>query len=122
MMWGVLLERLEDHAPDRVIEHGWDDLEWTKEPEVRAGIRLPHRDEAKTAQFLASKRVVLNPKAQALFLDCVLDEFMAAILLLERRANRDYSPDPRPAEFPKFDGRKVVKAGSTASPWQLFEA
>jgi hypothetical protein len=66
--------------------------------------------------------VVLNTEAQALFLDCVLDEFMAAILLLERRANRDYSVDTRLAEFPKFDGKKIARSGSEVSPWQLFEA
>jgi integrase len=79
-------------------------------------------DEAKTAQFLASKGVVLNTEAQALFLDCVLDEFMGAILLLERRANRDYSVDMRLAEFPKFDSKMIVRSGGKVSPWQLFEA
>jgi integrase len=47
---------------------------------------------------------------------------MAAILLLERRANKDYSPDTRPSEFPKFDGRKIARPAGDISPWQLFEA
>jgi integrase len=122
VMWDVLIERLEDHAPDWVIEEGWRDLEWTREPEVRAGVRPLIADEAKTAQCLATKGVVLNAEAQALFLDCVLYEFIAAILLLERRANRDYSVDTRLAEFPKFDSKKIVRSGSEVSPWQLFEA
>jgi integrase len=122
VMWDVLIARVEDHAPDWVIEDGWRDLEWTKEPEVRAGVRPLIADECKTAQFLASKGVVLNTEARALFLDCVLDEFMAAILLLERRANRDYSVDTRLAEFPKFDGKKIAQPAGTTSPWQLFEA
>jgi hypothetical protein len=122
VMWDVLVSRLEDYAPDWVIEDGWRDLEWTREPEVRAGIRPLIADEAKTTQFLASKGVVLNAEAQAAFLDCVLDEFMAAILLLTRRANKDYSPDTRPSEFPKFDGRKIVRPTGKTSPWQLFEA
>jgi hypothetical protein len=122
VMWDVLNDRLEDHAPDWVIEDGWRDLEWTKEPDVRAGVRPLIADEAKTAQFLASKGVVLNTEAQAAFLDCVLEEFMAAILLLERRANKDYSVDTRLAEFPKFDGRKIVRPTGKTSPWQLFEA
>src|SRR5262249_32816528 len=79
-------------------------------------------DECKTAQFLASKGVVLNTEAQAAFLDCVLDEFIAAILLLQRRANKDYSPDTRPSEFPKFDGRKIARPADNISPWQLFVA
>jgi hypothetical protein len=122
VMWDVLVERLEDHAPQWVIEQGWQDLEWAREPDVRAGIRPLIADEAKVAQFLASKGVVLNPEAQVLFLDCVLDEFMAATLLLERRANRDYSVDTRLAELPKFDGRKIARATTDISPWQLFEA
>jgi hypothetical protein len=121
-MWDVLIDRLEDHAPDWVIEEGWRDLEWTKEPEVRAGVRPLITDEAKTAQFLAFKGVVLSNEAQALFLDCVLDEFIAAILLLERRANRDYSVDTRLAEFPRFDSKKIAQFGSEVSAWQLFEA
>ena len=95
VMWDVLIDRLEDHAPQWVIEDGWRDLEWTREPEVRAGIRPLIADECKTAQFLASKGVILNTEAQAAFLDCVLDEFMAAILLLQRRADKDYSSDRR---------------------------
>lgn len=121
-MWEVLIARLEDHAPDWVIEESWGDLEWTREPEVRVGARPLIADEAKTAQFLASKGVVLNPEAQALFLDCVLDEFMAAIMLLERRAEGRYDPDERPSQFPKFDGRKIARSTSKLSPWQLFEA
>jgi integrase len=121
-MWDALIFHLEDHAPDWVIEDGWRDLEWTREPEVRAGVRPLIADEAKTAQFLASKGVILNTEAQAAFLDCVLDEFIAAILLLERRANKDYSHDTRPSEFPKFDGRKVARPTGKTSPWQLFEA
>ena len=122
VMWDVLIFHLEEHAPDWVIEDGWRDLEWTKEPEVRAGVRPLIADEAKTAQFLASKGVVLNTEAQALFLDFVLDEFIAAILRLTNLAKGDYSPDPRPAQFPKFDGRKIARPTGKTSPWQLFDA
>lgn len=122
VMWDVLIDRCEDFAPDWVIEDGWRDLEWTREPQVRAGMRPLIADEAKTAQFLASKGIVLNAEAQALFLDNVLDEFFAAILLLERRANGDYSRDERLSTYPKFDGRKVARPSGQISPWQLFEA
>jgi hypothetical protein len=119
-MWDALIFHLEDHAPDWVIEDGWRDLEWTREPEVRAGARPLIADECKKAQFLASKGVVLNTEAQAAFLDCVLDEFIGAILLLERRANKDYSVDTRPSEFPKFDGRKIARLTGKASPSCCF--
>jgi hypothetical protein len=49
LMWEALIDRLEDYGPDWVIEEGWRDLEWTKEPEVRAGMRPLIADEAKTA-------------------------------------------------------------------------
>jgi len=117
----VLILELESHASTEVHEKPWKDLEWTRDPEVRAGIRPIVADEAKTAQFLAIRGVVLTNEAQALFLDCVLDEFIAAILLLERRALGDYSTDERPSQFPKFSGRSV-KPGSGMSPWTLFEA
>jgi integrase len=122
VMWDALIFHLEEHAPDWVIEDGWRDLEWTREPEVRAGVRPLIADECKTAQFLASKGVVLNTEAQAAFLDCVLDELIAAILLLERRAKGDYSVDTRLAAFPKFDGKKITRSASKLSPWWLFEA
>ena len=122
MMWDVLINHLEDHATQRVIEEPWRDLDWTREPEVRAGARPLIADEAKTAQFIASKGVVLNTEAQALFLDCVLDQFIAAIILLERRAQGRYDPDERPSQFPKFDGKKITRSASKLSPWQLFGA
>src|SRR5262249_47389627 len=56
----ALVDRLEDHAPDEVLEHGWRDLDrWTRLPQVLEGIRPQIADEAKTAQFLASKGIVL---------------------------------------------------------------
>jgi hypothetical protein len=118
-MWDVLISELENHAAEEVNEQRWRDLEWTRDPKVRAGIRPVIADEAKTAQFLASKGVVLTSEAQALFLDCVLDEFIAAILLLERRALGDYSEDERPLQFPKFSGRSV-KSTTSVTPMALF--
>jgi integrase len=121
VLWDALIDHLEDFAPDWIIEDGWRDLEWTREPKVRAGIRPAIADEAKTAQFLASKGVVLTSEAQAQFLDCVLDNFIAAILLLEKRALGDYTPDERPSQFPTFIGRSV-KPSTGVTPWALFEA
>jgi hypothetical protein len=120
-LWVALIDRLEDHAPDHVIEHGWRDLDWTREPQVLEGIRPQISDEAKTAQFLASKGIVLSNEAQALFLDCVLPEFMAAIERLERLARGNYEKDQRPAQFPKYDGR-IVRVGNNITSWALFGA
>ena len=52
--------------------------------------------------------------------DCVLDNYIAAVWLLERRAKGDHEPDERPNQFPKFSGRKPVSA-TGHTPWKLFE-
>src|SRR5262249_4415877 len=120
-LWVALIDRLEDHAPDHVIEHGWRDLAWAREPEMLEGIRSQIADEAKTAQFLASKGVVLNRAAHRLFLDCVLPEFIAAILRLERLAGGDYEQDERLSQYPKFIAHSV-KQSTAMTPWALFDA
>ena len=79
-------------------------------------------DEAKTAQFLASKGVVLNHEAMALFLDCVLHDFMAALRRLKRLASGDYRPDERPTTFPPFTAAPKHHKQSGLTPWALFEA
>ena len=38
-LWVALIDRLEDHAPHHVTEHGWRNLDWTRKPEVLEGIR-----------------------------------------------------------------------------------
>jgi integrase len=121
-MWDVLILELESHVSPEVLEKPWKNLEWTRDSAVRAGIRAVVADEAKTAQFLAGRGVVLTNETQALFLDCVLDEFIAAILRLERLAGGDYEPDERPAQFPRYDGQRTVRQGTTVTPWALFDA
>jgi hypothetical protein len=63
-LWVALVDHREDHAPDEVFEHGWRDLDrWTRLPQVLDGIRAQIADEAKTAQFLASKGMsAFDPK------------------------------------------------------------
>src|SRR5262245_63675699 len=34
-LWDVLVSKLEEHAPEQVLENTWKDLEWTRQPEVR---------------------------------------------------------------------------------------
>jgi hypothetical protein len=106
-MWDALIFHLEEHAPDWVIEDGYRDLEWTREPEVRAGVRPLIADECKTAQFLASKGVVLNTEAHALFLDCVLDEFIAAILCSSAAPTRTTAPTPDRRGFQSSMGGRL---------------
>jgi integrase len=91
-------------------------------PQVREEIHPKLADEAKTAQFLASKGEVLTPAAMELFLDAVLQGFLEAADLLKRRASGDYSPDQHLQTLPEY--RKATspvapRSGKTAM--QLFE-
>jgi hypothetical protein len=98
-----------------------DQSKRAKEPAVREDVHPVLADEAKTAQFLASKGEVLKPAAMVAFLDCILDHYIQACALLERRARGDYTPDALPRSFPEFD-RKKPKATSGLTGMQLFEA
>jgi integrase len=73
-------------------------------------------DEAKTAQFLAAKRLPLDPASRDLFLDYVGQDFFAALDLMVRRAEGDYGEDDYAKRFPKAD---IADPG--LSPWSLFE-
>jgi hypothetical protein len=70
-----------------------------------------------TAQFLGSRGLALSNEARTLCLDCVLDNYVAALSLLERHAEGDYSPDELLATFPKFNG-----GPRRAAPRQLDRA
>ena len=74
-------------------------------------------DWAHTAQFLASRGLVLTTDARTLFLDCVAPDYLAAISQLQRRAEGDYSPDDRPQQFPQFTRQEKT----SVSPWALFD-
>jgi integrase len=122
----ALVSRLEEHAPESVLANSWKNLDWIREPEVLNGIRPAMADEARADQFLANKGLSLTQEAYDLFVDCVLEEYIAAALLLERRAQGDFSPDERLEQFPTFEPApevpKVSKGPEGLTPWKLFEA
>jgi integrase len=115
--WSIIDAMLQ-YAPEEVRAEPMNGLEWTRDPEVRKGIQPVLADRGCTAQFLADKGIVLTNAARDLFLDFALDNYIAALSLLEARARNDYSPDDLPATFPKFLRKK--QAGDQ-SPWKLFE-
>jgi hypothetical protein len=119
--WWLLIDALLDYAPDDVRDHPISNLEWTRDPAIRAGIRPVLADRGHTAQFLADRGIALTNAAQTLFLDCVLDNYSAALLLLERRAKGDYEPDELPKSFPAFPTPGANRADGL-TPWELFEA
>jgi integrase len=115
----MLVEELRTLDPEGMYAEGQNvDLERVLQ-DNRAGIRPLIADWAHTAQFLASRGVVLTVGARDLFLDHVAGDYLAAIVLLEQRAKGDYSPDERPQQFPPFTRRE--KAQGPLSPWTLFD-
>ena len=74
-------------------------------------------DEGKTAQFLAAKRLQLDPRSRDLFLDYVVRDFFAALDTLVRRADGDFSDD-HPKQFPKH-GEGIGDPDLTT--WSLFQ-
>ena len=119
-LWWII-DELQSFAPDEVRAEPMRDLEWTRDPDVRSGIRPMLADRGHTAQFLASRGIGLTHVAHALFLDCVLDNYIPALSLLERRAKGDYEPDDLPRQFPPFSASPALP-DPTLSPWVLFEA
>jgi integrase len=75
-------------------------------------------DEAKTAQFLAAKRLQLDLPSRDMFLDYVARDFFAALDLLVRRASGDFGADDYAKRFPQ-QGEGVGDLDLTA--WSLFE-
>jgi integrase len=86
-------------------------------PYARADIRPFLSDVCETAQFLSARKLILDEPSRNMFLDALCDDFFAAITLLIRRANNDYTPDTYPLKFPSFSG--IADAG--LSSWSLFE-
>jgi hypothetical protein len=99
----ALISALEEYAPESVTKAPWKNLDWTRELEVRNGIRPTMAKEARTDQFLADRALSLTEDSYNSFLDCVLDEYIAGTLLLERRAEGDYSSDERLQQFPAYE-------------------
>jgi len=126
----VLLDQLLEYAPESITTQDRKDLDLlVRDPEVRAGIRPAIAKEMRADQFLASKGLSLTQDAYNLFLDCLLAEYLAAVLLLERRARGDFFTDERLEQFPAFNGTskphtapKAHKSAAALTPWKLFEA
>jgi integrase len=121
--WENLRERINDTLRDEVLPYAKDqddnevDDILERSDEARADVRPLFADLGETAQFLASKRIVLDAPSRALFLDNLYHDLGAALRLLITRAKRDWTPDAYPLQFPKFEEGRDVGHG----PWKLFE-
>jgi integrase len=119
-LWDMV-DAMRDFAPDEVRERPLKYKDWERDPEVRKGVRPMLADMGHTAQFLASRGIALTNKAHALFLDFALDNYLQALLLLERRARGNYEPDKLPKSFPTFTPQSQRPA-TGQSPRELFDA
>jgi integrase len=117
--WRRLKERAGDALRDALVLQEGDELDevWEHSPEAREDVRPMLADWGEVAQFLHSKRLVLDASSQRLFLDFLYRDFAAALDLLINRADGDYSVDEYARKFPTFEGVRDNGHG----PWQLFE-
>jgi hypothetical protein len=90
---------MRDLALEEIRERPLKDMDWALGREVRSGVLPVVADRGHTAQFLADRGVVLTNAARNVFLDFVLDNYIPALLQLQRLATRDYSPGELPKTF-----------------------
>jgi integrase len=88
---------------------------WEQEEDLRSAVRPVLADVGETAQFLATKSLVLNNATRGLFLDCLYWDLAAALKRLIANAEGDYSPDKYRERFPKAAGSDTGER-----PTQLF--
>ena len=119
--WKEYLSEVCEQVSDAVLPprglDGSTHEEWESSPEARKRVRPLLADWGETSLFLAGRGVTLDQPSRELFLDYLYSDFAAALRLLMRRADGDYSPDDRPRQFPKF----AETPDPSLSPWMLFE-
>jgi integrase len=120
--WEDFRERINDTLRDEVLpyaEHDNDEIDEILERSeaARADIRPLFADLGETAQFLAARRLVLDGPSRDMFLDSLYHDLGEALRLLIKRAQRDWTQDTYPLQFPKFDEGRDAGHG----PWKLFE-
>lgn len=113
---GGMIEELQAAAINCEI-HAGEPLDLLDNADVCAGVRPIIADEAKSEQFLAAKRIALEPASRSMFLDFLARDFFAAVSLLARRARGDYGADKYAEQFPQAQST----ADATLSAWGLFE-
>lgn len=119
--WEMAQQQLADaeqqYLPDDLSDNEVEEF-IAADARTRSYVRAFVADAARTSQFLAVKAITLAPEARDRFLEALIPEYAAAIRLLQRRADGDYTHDTRPTRFPKTGLGKP--AGMAC--WQLFEA
>jgi integrase len=117
--WEDLRSAVVDALRDAMVFQDGDELDdvWERSPEAREDVRPMLADWGEVAQFLHTKRLVLEEPSRRLFLDHLYADFAAALKLLIKRAQGDYSTDDYTLRFPTFENSRDTGQNS----WQLFE-
>ena len=115
--WHRMREELEAAAIQSGVFAGEPQDLLQTNPAIRERVRPVVADEAKSEQFLAAQRMVLDASARVMFLDYLTRDFFAAISLLARRARGDYGIDKYAEQFPPAEASTDARLG----PWALFE-
>jgi integrase len=118
--WDEARDKVQDAMREVVGERRWEENHpgelWEQDEELRTAVRPVLADVGETAQFLATKALVLTNDARDQFLDHLYNDLAEALRRLIRLSEGDYSPDKYRERFPKFEG-----ADSGEKPMQLFE-
>lgn len=120
--WDDLHDRYRDVVMDQGgVGHPDEDIDQPVTPGHRRRIRAKLTELSQLLTFLCACGTNLTREAQEALLDGPLAvEFVAALALLRRRAEGDYSADQRPQRFPTpVETTRGTPAGWT--PWQAFE-
>jgi hypothetical protein len=113
--WEDLRESVSDAVRDELLlfaPHDNDEVDdiWERSPEAREDLRPMLADWGEVAQFLHNKRLVLDEPSRKLFLDHLYGDFAAALQLLIRRAQGDYTP--RRLRAPISEVRELARGGA----------
>jgi hypothetical protein len=105
--WEQVLEQLQDAMRAAVGRKRWEENHpnelWEQEEELRETLRPLLADTGETSQFLATKTIALNNQSRALFLDFLYKDLAAALKLLIRHSEGDFSRDTYGEKFPKLE-------------------
>lgn len=113
--WDECRDVIQAELVQHAVPSTHPDLIWEQESSAREAVRPMLADFGETAQFLAAKGIALSAAARELFLNCLYPDLAAALSLLIRRSEGDYSPDKYPERFPR------LQLNTGISAFELFE-
>jgi integrase len=117
--WDEARDKVQDAMREVVGGRRWEqnhpDELWEQDEELRAAVRPVLADVGETAQFLATKALVLTNDAREQFLDHLYKDLAEALRRIVRLSEGDYSPDKYRERFPKLE-----RGDTGETPTHLF--